>query len=285
MPTLPIPGISEPTVVAPAPAPGPQQWAGAPSAALDDDGTIVLAWRVRSGEDVNVIARSADGVRFEPIAEIRREQFGAAMVERPALVRLPGGWRMYVSCATPNSLHWWIGLVEAPRLEDLPHATPRVAFPGDAETGVKDPVIRLIDGTWHAWICCHDLRVPGAEDRMSTAWATSTDGLDWTWHGTVLTGRPGYWDARGARVTAVLDDGTVFYDGRASKEENWFERTGVARMNGIGGQILADNDAPIATPRYLDPLALPDGGFRIYYEAVLPDESHELRTELIRARA
>ena len=62
---------------------------------------------------------------------------------------------MYVSCATTNSLHWWIARLDADRLEDLPRATPRVAFPGDAKTGVKDPVIRLVDGTWHAWICSH----------------------------------------------------------------------------------------------------------------------------------
>ncbi|WP_406276530.1 hypothetical protein OHT93_32685 [Streptomyces sp. NBC_00191] len=33
--------------------------------------------------------------------------------------------------------------------------------------------------------------------------------------------------------------------------------------------------------RYLDVLTLTGGGYRIYYEARLPDESHELRTELI----
>ena len=78
------------------------------------------------------------------------------------------------------------------------------------------------DGTgWQAWICCHPLDEPGEEDRMTTAYATSDDGLAWEWHGTVLAGRPGAWDARGARVTAVLPDGTVFYDGRATKDENF----------------------------------------------------------------
>jgi hypothetical protein len=30
---------------------------------------------------------------------------------------------------------------------------------------------------------------------------------------------------------------------------------------------------------------MPDDGYRIYYETTLPDESHELRTELVEARS
>ena len=85
---------------------------------------------------------------------------------------------------------------------------------------------------------------------MTTAYATSDDGLAWEWHGTVLAGRPGAWDARGARVTAVLPDGTVYYDGRATKDENFRERTGI-----VGGS------APVADVRYLD--VLPAAGRRL----------------------
>jgi hypothetical protein len=279
---FPLPGGGNAVVAAPAPGAGPGYWAGAPCAVLDADGTFVVAYRVRNGHDGNdevVIARSDDGERLEPVATLDESRFGAHAVERPALARLDDGrWRMYVCCATPASKHWWIGMLEADDLEGLGSAEHQVAFPGDEHTGVKDPIVRRAGGRWHAWICCHPLDVDGAEDRMSTAYATSDDGLAWDWHGTVLAGRPGRWDARGARLTTILADGRVAYDGRATAEQNWFERTGLGRWDGTR---VEPGDEPVADVRYLEALALPDGGHRIYYEARLPDESHELRTERI----
>lgn len=270
-------------VVVPAPGLGPGYWAGASSVALAEDGSFVLGYRLRNGHDGNdqtVVARSADGASFTTLAIVDQSRFGAQWMERPALVRLRGGrWRLYVCCGTPQSRHWWIEALEADDPSGFATADSRTVFPGDERTAVKDPIVRLVDGKWHAWICCHPLEVPGAEDRMSTAYATSDDGLEWEWHGTVLSGRPGQWDARGARLTSVLPDGRASYDGRASPEENWFERTGLARS--VGARFEQIDDSPVVDARYLDVLALPTGGYRIYYEARLQDESHELRTELI----
>src|ERR687896_1469451 len=108
----------------------------------------------------------------------------AQWTERPALVRTAAGWRMLVGCATPGTKHWWIAAAEANTLEGLAAAEIRTAFAGDAQTGVKDPIVRVPDGVWHAWICCHPLDIPDAEDRMSTAYATSADGWNWDWRGT-----------------------------------------------------------------------------------------------------
>jgi hypothetical protein len=271
---FPLPGRADAVVAVAAPGTGPGFWAGAPSAAIDDDGAFLLAHRVRNGHDGNdetIVARSDDGERFETLVTLDESRFGAVAVERPALVRIERGWRLYVCCATPNSKHWWIGALEAEDLEGLASAETQTVFAGDETVGVKDPIVRHADRGWEAWICCHPLDIADEEDRMTTAYATSADGLSWEWHGTVLAGRPGTWDARGARVTTVLPDGRMAYDGRATKEENWFEKTG----------LTENRDGPVADVRYLEVLPLPGGGHRIYYEARLPDESHELRTERI----
>ena len=289
MSAFPLPGTASATVAVPAPGTGFGHWAGASSAALDDEGAFVVAFRLRAPETrgiSTVVARSEDGERLMTVTVIDRDRFGAQSMERPALVRSGDAWRLYVCNASPApSKHWWIDLLEADEPESLAAAEPRTVFPGDERTGVKDPVVRRTRGGWEAWICCHPLDEPDEEDRMTTAYATSADGVAWEWHGTALRPRAGMWDARGARVTAVLPDGSASYDGRATKEENFFERTGLAHLTGSNGELEQTNDAAAADARYLDVLPLPGGGYRIWYEARLPDESHELRTELIAPQA
>ena len=133
-------------VVVPAPGIGAGNWAGAASAVLVD-GVFWLTWRVRrpltDGRGVAVVvARSDDGEPFEQVAEVRRENFGAESFERPVLVPVGDrGWRLYLSCATPGSKHWWVDSLTAPTVEDLPPAHQQVVLPGDQHTAVKDPVI------------------------------------------------------------------------------------------------------------------------------------------------
>jgi hypothetical protein len=277
-------------VVEPAPGIGAGNWAGAASAVLVD-GTFWLTWRVRrpltDGRGVAaVVARSSDGETFERVAEVRREAFGAESFERPVLMPVPGlGWRLYLSCATPDTKHWWLDSLTAPTVEGLTEGHRRVVLPGDEHTAVKDPVITRGDDGWDLWLCCHPLDEPGAEDRMTTRHLTSDDGLAWSDRGEVLAGRPGQWDERGARVTTVIaaDPLTVLYDGRADAASNWFETTGVAVWD--GARLVADESIdPIRSPysdgafRYASAVRLPDGQTRYYVEAARDDGAHDLVT-------
>lgn len=297
---LPLPRLTDALVAVEAPGAGAGHWAGAPSAVLHD-GVYHLAYRLRAplaeGRGMaNVVARSEDGVHFEPVTSITKERFGAESLERPALVHTPDGrWRLYVSCATPGTKHWWVDVLEADTPSGLGSAPRRTVLAGDAGHAVKDPVLIHHEGLWHLWASVHPLDEPGQEDRMTTEHATSTDGLEWTWRGTSLAPRPGLWDSRGTRVTAVfpMDGGwAATYDGRASAEENWEERTGLAVGGAAPGVFTAQGGEPVAESphggaglRYLAALALPDGGYRLYYEISRADGAHELRTELLRAPA
>jgi hypothetical protein len=290
--TLALPRFEDATVVVPAPGAEPGNWSGAASAVLVD-GVYWLTYRVRrplvEGRGVSVVvARSEDGEHFVTVAEVRRDDFRAESFERPVLVRRPdGGWRLYVSCATPGSKHWWIEAVDADQPQHLEQGTRTVVLPGTAEVAVKDPVVLVDETGWRMWVCVHPLDEAGDEDRMTTAYATSADGLVWDWHGTVLAPTPGSWDQRGARVTAVLSESplVVLYDGRARAEDNWHEVTGVARSTD-GITLVADEGPQLRSPysdgalRYVAAVPQPDGGTRFYFEAARPDGAHDLMTSL-----
>ena len=290
--SVPLPSYDGAVTVVEAPGEGPGNWAGAPSATVVD-GAVHLAYRVRrpvgAGRGVaTIVARSEDGVAFQTVAEVTRDRFGAESFERPVLVRLPGGgWRLYLSCATPDSKHWWVEAVDADTLAGLETGRRTVVLPGDDTEGVKDPVILVDESGWRMWICCHPLDESGAEDRMTTKYATSRDGLEWELHGVVLAPTPGSWDARGARMTAVLSEQplTGLYDGRATAEQNWHEVTGVARE--VDGRLVPDPGGPVARSprgdgafRYVTTVVMPDGARRFYFEASREDGAHDLMTSV-----
>ena len=278
----------------PAPGIGVGYWAGAPSATAHD-GLIYVAYRVRlpigSGRGHgNVVARSTDGVRLDTVASLSKDRFGAESLERPALVGTADGtWRLYVSCATPGTKHWRIDVLEAARPDELASAVPRTVLPGDATYGIKDPVVLWHAGQWHLWASRHPLDDPLATDRMTTEYATSDDGLDWQWQGTALAPRPRTWDQRGVRVTAVLvgeEVSTAFYDGRATADENYEERTGIADGPGLS-EFVATELAPVAESphaghglRYITAVTV-GHDVRVYYEAARADGAHELRTAIL----
>ncbi|GIF37294.1 hypothetical protein [Actinoplanes xinjiangensis] len=296
---LPLPGWDDATVVIEPPGSEPGAWSGAPSTVLAD-GYVYLAYRLRlpigAGRGIaNVVARSDDGITFTVVAEIGKDRFGAESLERPALVRTPEGrWRLYVSAATPGTKHWRVDLLEADTAEGLADAEPRTVLAGDETVGVKDPVLHHDEHGWHLWASVHPLESWDDADRMTTEYATSPDGVHWTWVRTALSGRPGEWDARGVRVSSVVVDAdriVASYDGRATAGENWEERTGVAHgvrlPDGTFGKLTAEEREPVGSPhepyglRYLSVVALPEGRQRLYYEATRPDGAHDLRTELL----
>ncbi|GAA4618226.1 hypothetical protein GCM10023195_81770 [Actinoallomurus liliacearum] len=294
---FPLPSYERSRVVVPPPGDTPGHWAGAPSACLVD-GEIYLAYRLRRpigrgrGYAV-VVAHAVGGERPETLAVIDSDRMSAESLERPALVVTPEGtWRLYLSCATPGTKHWRVEVIEAADPRSFDPSTAEVVLPGSDAIGVKDPVILRQGDKWHLWASCHPLADPDEADRMVTDYATSADGLDWTWHGTVLTGRPGRWDARGVRISSVVTDGgrtVACYDGRASAAENYEERTGIATGDGFG-MFEQQGAGPAAVSpyaggglRYLTALPLGRGRWRLYYEATRADGAHELRTELIAA--
>ena len=272
----------------------PGTWAGAPSALMAGE-EIFLAYRLRrpvgKGRGFAVaVARSADGVRFETIAIIGKEEMDTESLERPALVLTPdGSWRLYLSCATLGTKHWRVELLEASSPDKFEPRQRTTVLPGDSGWAVKDPVIVRHGGSWHLWASVHPLDDPASTDRMRTDYATSPDGIDWTWHGSALLPRPGAWDSRGVRVSAVqfgTDRLVAYYDGRAIVAENYEERTGIAigsspvDLTAVGLSPVGQSSAGAGGLRYVTIVDMEDGRERIYYELTRPDGRHELRTEL-----
>ena len=147
----------------------PQWWAGAPSVVRDKEGIFWMACRMRSAEfprglrgyEIRIL-RSEDGVHFEKVHGILREEVPIPGFERPALCIDPntGKFKLY-GCGPWQGGPWtiikfddvdspeqFVGATARPVIQAYPktyeHDVPPAAF--------KDQVIIYSAGKWHCYV-------------------------------------------------------------------------------------------------------------------------------------
>jgi len=292
---------------------GPGWWAGAPGACYDpSDDSFYLTYRIRRPRGVEPdrgaethLARSEDGMVFEDVCVLPKAAFETTSIERCAIQRADdGAWLWFVSYVDGSDGRWRIDLLEAdaPDRFDPATRTPVFTAPPLGVEGVKDPWVFRIGPVWYMLISyatradesASDADMHGACDIYNTgltkscsAMATSLDGRTWHWQGDILhPTREGAWDSYAARLGSVTPHGNGwlgFYDGSASVEGNYEERTGLCVSGDLFTWRSVSPDGPaLVSPhgsgslRYIDCITDGVDGYT-YFESTRPDGSHELR--------
>jgi len=281
-------------------------WAGAPSVVRDEDGVFWLACRMRTpelprglrGYELRIL-RSEDGVNFEHVKSIFREDIPIATFERPALAIDPdtGHFKLYACSPWPDTDGVW-SIVKfddvadpadfdpstaRPVIQPLPMAYPRDIRP----EGYKDPVVIYAEGAWHCYVIGQIRRT----ERIYHF--TSADGENWE---PVGSHYDDILDAKGwhnfyIRPSSVVPLGIGYlfvYEGSSAA---WHDPvynmgTGLAFTFDLHNLVNITTEGPLAissTPsenfhvfRYSDWLLVDDMWY-IYAEVAKPNEAHELR--------
>lgn len=291
-------------------------WSGACSA-LYDDATerFYIYYRLRKPRELGRgaicrVAASDDGINFTTIWEATREQFNSESIEKASLVKTPDNkWRLYISFVGEDG-KWRIEMMEADSPDAFePSKRVKVLSPDDVGVeGVKDPYVFFIGGCTFMLLSCAprpkdvtpelerqmhataDVYATGLT-RSTTALATSIDGIKFDWHGIVFEPNAGKWDGYAARISTLIYEPPAFiafYDGSATVEENYEERTGLALTFDLRNFIRVSVDAPLlksphstGSLRYMDAVDMGSEIF-LYYEYARPDGSHELRMSILK---
>lgn len=169
----------------------PEWWAGAPSVVRDSRGIFWLACRMRTAEaprglrgyEIRIL-KSSDGVHFEKVVSIPREQVPIPGFERPSLLIDPqtGKFKLY-GCGPWENGPWSIIKFAdaADPSEFIPKSAKPVIEPIPAEyargitvDGLKDPVIIHANDLYHCYAIGYLRRL----ERIYHF--TSKNGEDWT---------------------------------------------------------------------------------------------------------
>ena len=293
---------------------GKGNWVGAPGVIYDDDkGKFYIYYRRRKPRGIEPdrgyecgISESSDGVNFHEIWTASKNLFGSISVERGALVKtLDGKYRLYIGYVAPEDNKWKIDMVEADSPENFDPATKKLILaPEDCGVeGVKDPYILIVGGKYYMLVSYATSPKKPTEGLHDTAdifntgkttsnsgLALSSDGINFTWAGDVLSPPGVGWNAYAARITTMLyvpPVFNVFYDGGADVGQNYEEKTGLAiTFDLMNYQHVTDQKPLLVSPhasgslRYMDVVRLGNDIY-YYYEYARPDGSHELRVNKV----
>lgn len=147
----------------------PEWWAGAPSVVLDKNGTFWMAARMRSpehprglrGYEIRIL-KSKDGIHFQQVHRIGREEVPIPGFERPALLIDPitGKFKLY-ACGPWKEGTWAIIKFDDAESPDEFIASsarpviqaPEKTYPRDVSvTEYKDPVIIFTENKYHCYV-------------------------------------------------------------------------------------------------------------------------------------
>jgi hypothetical protein len=281
-------------------------WVGCPTV-LHDGGRFWLTYRRRRPRGVEAergwrcaVAASTDGIRFEDVWQIHKDELGTTSMERFCLFRRAGVFQLFLSYVDPQDNRWRIDRIEAeePARFAIGHAAPVLSAASTETEGVKDPYVVQIGPVTYlfaSYAAAHpglksdahasaDIYNVGATTHP-TGLATSLDGREFRWHGPVLAVGES-WDRYQARLNSivpVLGGFVGFYDGSASHHENYEERCGIAVSSDLFRWRRLSVDKPwvvstrgTGSVRYVDALLI-DREWWIYYEMSRADGAHELR--------
>ena len=285
------------TILAPA-APGVGNWVGAPRVRWDPHRERVLLVyrerRPRGGPPPDrghrcVVAESRDGVTFDELWAVTKDELGTASMERfDVLPAAPDRYLLYLSYEDPADGRWRIDVVEASSPAfDLSRRRAVLTAAGTRTAAVKDPYV-VPAGPLLMFVSTFLTD----EGPAPTSLAVSLDGVAFRWLGETFGVGSG-WDRYQARLCGIVRAGDAFvgfYDGSRGPEEDTEERLGVARSFDLRRWERLTVDEPwVVSPhasgslRYLDVLPRGDEWW-LYYEYARADGSHELRLSRVRVR-
>jgi hypothetical protein len=278
-------------------------WAGAPSVVRDDAGVFWMAARMRSpeaprgarGYEIRLL-RSTDGMQFETVHRISRDDVPVPGFERPALLIDPRTrlFKLYL-CGAWNGGPWSVIKLddaETPAAFRASTARPVITAPRrrDArDVGVheyKDPVIVFAGDTFHAYVIGY------VRQNERVFHLRSPDGEAWSPVGDV--NQPmldlGGWRNFFVRPASLLPLGIGYlfvYEGSSTR---WYDPvynvvTGLAFTFDLHTMVDLTPHAPLvvsSTPgrfhtwRYSHWMRVEDEIW-IYAEVARPDDAHEIR--------